>query len=306
MRLPFVKMHGIGNDYVYLDCVRDRALEALTGRSDWRSIVSRISDRHCGVGSDGVILVCSPRDSANAVRMRMFNADGSESEMCGNGVRCVAKFAHDRLGIDAAAMRVETGAGVRTIVGELHSGKLVAATVDMGTPVFTLADVPVDAQKLESKKSENANEHTVEVGGAIWSMCFVSMGNPHAVAFVNDVDSVDLERVGPLVERHTAFPQRINFHVGQTIGDRNRKAKAGRMRTWERGSGITQACGTGACAVFAAGVVTGRFDLAEKVSLQLPGGTLRLAATDRAGDRWRISMTGPAEDICEGVWLGEI
>lgn len=306
--LPFVKMHGIGNDYVYLDAVRDRSIEEMTERHGWPALVSRIAHRHTGIGSDGVILVCPARDAANHCRMRMFNADGSESEMCGNGVRCVAKFAHDRLGMHASPLRVETGRGVLSITYTTELERLSAATVNMGPPEFDLQKIPVNREHLQrlGSLSTDAVEWGLPIDGLAWVVSFVSMGNPHAVAFVESVDAVDLARIGPKAERHPAFPQRVNFHVAQVVS----RAEV-RMRTWERGSGITQACGTGACAVFAAGVRTGRLE-PHAVLVQLPGGDLRLSYggtgvpavhSSASGD---ILMTGPAEEVCEGVYLGRM
>jgi diaminopimelate epimerase len=309
MTLKFVKMHGIGNDYVYLDAVTEPVIEDRARVAGWREFVGRISDRHKGIGSDGVILVCRPAQAKSHVRMRMFNADGSESEMCGNGVRCVAKFAHDRLGVGANPMRVETGRGVLEIAYRVSGGKVTEATANMGHPEFELRAVPVDYTRLNKLPTNSHTEWGLEIEGRVWAMCFVSMGNPHAVAFVESVDAVDLERIGPLVESHPAFPNRVNFHVAEAIlGPSARKLpREVRMRTWERGSGITQACGTGACAVYAAGVKTGRLDplSAEPVTLHLPGGSLRVGGSSDGRGAGDLLMTGPASDICEGIWLGE-
>ena len=269
--MKFTKMHGIGNDYVYVNCFTEQV------PADPHQTAIKISDRHFGVGSDGLILIM-PSDKAD-VRMRMFNADGSESEMCGNGVRCVAKYAYDHGLTKSNPMKVETGRGVLSIAMKVIEGKVLEATVDMGTPIFLEERIPVDESKL-----------TEELSGAE----FVSMGNPHAVFFVDDVGSLDLNEIGPRVEHHPAFPKRINAHWVQVISE-----SEVRMRTWERGSGITQACGTGACAVCVAGVVVGKTN--RKLLAHLPGGDLTL--------EWRESdnhvyMTGPATEVFTGEWNG--
>ena len=268
--MKFTKMHGIGNDYVYVDCFKERV--------DSPASVSRaISDRHKGIGSDGLILIM-PSKIAD-VRMRMFNADGSESEMCGNGVRCVAKYAFDHGLSNSNPIKVETGRGVLTIAMKIVEGTVREATVDMGAPIVALEQVPVDESKL-----------TDEVNGAT----FVSMGNPHAVMFVDDVASLDLNLIGPRVEHHPAFPRRINAHWAQI-----HSPEEVTMRTWERGSGITQACGTGAAAVCVAGVLTNRTN--RKILAHLPGGDLTLEW--REGDS-HVYKTGPAVEVFSGEWFG--
>lgn len=290
-------MHGIGNDYVYLDAVRD---PGLAERADLAELSRAISDRHRGIGSDGLILVCRAREGIEAdVRMRMFNADGSESEMCGNGVRCVAKFAHDRLGVRSRPMRVETGRGVLSIDYAVRDGRLVMATVDMGEPILDLASIPVDAGRLAFQGAEHHWGIETDEPRA-WVCTFVSMGNPHAVIFENGredltpdrVRALDLGRFGPPVENHRAFPRRTNVHWC-AVQSRSEAT----MRTWERGAGATMACGTGACAVLVAGVLTGRLD--REALLHLPGGDLTIrwdAATNH------VFKTGPASDVFEGDW----
>jgi diaminopimelate epimerase len=299
--MRFVKMHGIGNDYVYLDAVSEPALEA---RSDLPELARRMSDRHRGVGSDGLILICRPQPGVAAdVRMRMFNADGSEAEMCGNGVRCVAKFAHDRLGVHAKPMRVETGTGVLSINYTLREAKLVEATVDMGQPVLSASEIPVDLPRPTD--SGGVVDFPLDkyiplrLPGALLEDCLldprmtcVSMGNPHAVIFCGCVAGVPLETIGPFLERQNIFPKRINSHFVQTNGSREAT-----MRTWERGAGGTMACGTGACAVAVAGALTGRLE--RNVLLHLPGGDLRIGWDERSN---HVFMTGPAEEVFEGEW----
>lgn len=294
--IPFTKMHGIGNDYLYLDAFRHPKLATI---SDLPGLAVRMSDRHCGVGSDGLILVSPPteagkRDGADA-RMRMFNADGSEGEMCGNGVRCVAKLVVDR---QHAALRdgrvhIETGAGVLPISVEIRDGGVRTATVDMGEPILTPSKIPVLTEKIERfAKRGDAEEFLV---GDIHGV-FVSMGNPHFVSFFDEMPTdAFLSRTGPQLERHEAFPNRMNVHFVRV--DEPTRAT---MVTWERGSGPTLACGTGACAVLVAGVLTGR--LMRESTLRLPGGSLSIRWDDKTN---HVFMTGPAVEIFSGEWPEE-
>jgi diaminopimelate epimerase len=299
--MHFVKLEGIGNDYIYLDAVSE---PALGERADLPELARRMSDRHMGVGGDGIILVCRPSETAQRavppadVRMRMFNADGSESEMCGNGVRCVAKFAHDRLGVLTKPMRVETGRGVLVIDYEVKGSALVRATVDMGAPILELTKIPVRVEEAAWSRDQYVCVETPD-GGVHIGVC-VSMGNPHFVMFSDEnealfemgIEAIELERIGARIETHAAFPNRVNVHVVKVASD----AEA-TMRTWERGTGITLACGTGACAVHVAGVLTGR--LAGRSLLHLPGGDLEI---QWAGDGASVFKTGPATDVFEGEW----
>jgi len=279
--MRFTKMHGAANDYVYVDCFDEPV-------DDPSAVALAVSDRHFGIGGDGLILVM-PSDIAS-VRMRMFNADGSEAEMCGNGVRCVAKYAYDHGRTQANPLTVETGAGIKSIELTLgESGKVRQATVDMGPPVLTPADIPVEYD------GERAVDIPIEADGQTFQATCVSMGNPHAVIYLHDVEGIDLERIGPLVENHPAFPQRVNVHFVRVHYDGEVT-----MRTWERGSGITLACGTGASAVCVAGVLTGRS--ARTILAHLPGGDLTL--------EWRqendcVYMTGPAVEVFTGQWPAE-
>ncbi|MBY0310837.1 MAG: diaminopimelate epimerase [Phycisphaerales bacterium] len=308
--MKFVKMHGCGNDYVYLDAVTDPSIEKRLGTPGWAKLVRTMSNRHTGIGSDGVIAVCAPSTPAMragaSVRMRMFNADGSESQMCGNGVRCVAKFAHERLGARGPVIKVQTGAGVLPIEIVVRRGKVTSATVDMGVPREGLRANRVDAKALAFR---GVGVHWgVDRDGVVLIGVFVSMGNPHMVVFEpadarrdrtmtsDDVQSIDLERLGPMFEAHPAFKERINVHFA---GMPKRRGGADRivMRTWERGAGITQACGTGACAVAVAGVLTGRSK--RDVQIELPGGTLRVRWDTRSK---HVYMTGEAIEVYEGDW----
>lgn len=309
--IPFHKMHGLGNDYVYLDAVTNPALERL----NLPSLAQRVSDRHTGIGSDGLILVCKPTANATKrgahVRMRMFNADGSESAMCGNGIRCVAKLAHDYLGVSASPMLVETGAGLLAIRAKVTRGELTEATVDMGSPGLELAEIPVTRTGVTW--TDHPHQSTLHIAGMDLKATFVSMGNPHAVVFVeatspkgrpttkasaaksssgkaSSAANLDAARdlmltLGPLIEHHAAFPQRVNAHFVIV-----HSATHASMFTWERGSGATRACGTGACAVLVAGVLTGQ--LARAARLTLPGGDLKISWDAKTS---HVFMTGPAE-----------
>jgi diaminopimelate epimerase len=301
--LPFVKMHGIGNDYVYVDGHAFDVRDAPT-------LARHVSDRHRGIGSDGLIVVAPPSDARVAdVRMRMFNADGSEGRMCGNGIRCVAKFAVDRGIARANPLRVETRRGTLEVqwrAGE--DGRVSGACVDMGAPILDPASVPV---KLEGNRAvgwewgmerwaeasrsagigDDATRDWMARSGIESAVSFVSMGNPHMVSWCACVDAVPLGRIGPAIERMPLFPERVNVHVVEPSGD-----GALRMRTWERGSGITQACGTGACAVCVAGALEGR--CGSSVRVTLPGGTLEVGW---AGGSASVMMDGPAVTVFEGV-----
>jgi len=276
--MRFTKMHGIGNDYVYVNALEERV-------DDPAGLARLVSDRHFGIGSDGLILILG--DAQADVRMRMFNADGSEGQMCGNGIRCVAKYAWDRGLARNNPMRVATAAGVKTIQLEIGpDDKVALASVDMGEPILGGRAIPV------ALDADRVIDQPIEALGRSLRMTCVSMGNPHAVFYVDDAAAVDLERIGPAIENHPLFPQRVNAHFVQV-----HSPTEATMRTWERGSGITLACGTGASAVCVAGVLTGRTD--RSLLTHLPGGDLRL--------EWRQSdnhviMTGPATEVYQGVW----
>lgn len=298
-------MHGIGNDYVYVDAFRHRI-------DDPAKLARDISDRHFGVGSDGLILLLPPDDPARAhLRMRMFNADGSESEMCGNGIRCACKLAYDyQVTPDIRShdpIRIQTGAGILELRYTLDAaGRIAEVTVDMGRPQLDPARIPVAApgldrivdhpwQDLLGRDWTQANPETAEAvkqAGLANGVTAVSMGNPHLILYVDNVAAIPLAQVGPLLEHHPAFPRRINIHFVQVHDDAQVT-----MRTWERGSGITLACGTGASAVCVAGVLTGRTN--RQILAHLPGGDLKLQwPQPEAG----VLMTGPAVEVFTGEY----
>jgi diaminopimelate epimerase len=289
--MRFTKMHGLGNDYVYVNCFEENIEHPA-------ALAQRVSDRHRGIGGDGLILI-TPSQTADA-GMRIFNADGSEAEMCGNGIRCVAKYIYDHKLAEAgqafavpgrppfpASLNIETGNGILTVGLDISgSDKVRRVCVNMGQPILLPKDIPVNLP------GEKAVEHPIEVMGQEWLMTCVSMGNPHAVFFCDDVSAVELDKLGPAIENHSLFPNRINVHFVQY----DRPAEF-TMRTWERGSGITLACGTGACAACVAAVLAGR---QERITTgHLPGGDLDLNWNQQDNC---VYMTGPAVEVFEGIW----
>ena len=271
-------MHGLGNDYVYL---RPEA------EQDWPAVAREVSDRHFGVGSDGLILAL-PSDVAD-LRMRMFNADGSEAEMCGNGIRCLAKYAVEEgmVPADSESVTIETLAGVLTLQLFRENGAVSAARVDMGPPSFDPASLPADVEGPGP-----VVDYPLEVDGVGLRLTLASMGNPHAIHWIeDDVDEFPLERIGPQVEHHPLFPNRTNFQVVQVVSRDHV-----RHRVWERGTGITLASGTSASAVCAAGRLTGR--TGDAITDSLPGGDLQLS-WDGEGS---VFMTGPAARVFDAEW----
>lgn len=275
--MKFTKMHGAGNDYVYVNAFTERLPDDLP------ALARRVADRHFGIGGDGLILIC-PSEQADA-RMRMFNADGSESEMCGNGVRCVAKFVYDHGIARKEQLTIETGRGVLPLQVFPEGGQVRRVRVNMGEPILQSERIPT------TLAGDPPVGVPLEVGGRTLKVTCVSMGNPHCVTFVDELNDDWVHRIGPLVERHPAFPKRVNAEFIQIVSPREMI-----MRVWERGSGETLACGTGACASAVAGVLNGLTE--RNVLCHLPGGDLLLEWTE-SGD---VLMTGPAEEVFSGVW----
>ncbi len=291
--MRFTKMHGLGNDYVYVDCFQ------VPFPADPTTLIQQMSDRHFGIGGDGVIFIC-PSEVADA-RMRMFNADGSESEMCGNGVRCVAKYVYDHAIARKPRLKIETGAGVLGLDLEIKDGRVARVRVDMGEPILEPARIPVQLAGWPGPQAVNVPlaDYMQLPNPGDWQqkcgldprMTCVSMGNPHVIIYCRDTALVPLETIGPLIESHPIFPRRINVHFvsvhhpGEVT-----------MCTWERGTGITLACGTGASAVCVAGGLTG--NSARKILAHLPGGDLELEWTAEN----RVFMTGPATEVFSGTW----
>ena len=272
-------MHGAGNDYVYVD--------ARTQSRDWPALAVAMSDRHKGIGADGLIILLSS-DHAD-VRMQMFNADGSEGEMCGNGIRCLVRFGLDIDALTASdkSVRVETGAGVLSVTPRWTNGQMTQASVGMGSPRLVPAEIP-----LALRQTGPVIDHPMEVAGHRMLITAVSMGNPHAVTFIeDDVDDYPLHDIGPLVETHFLFPNKVNFEIVNILSRDRLK-----VRVWERGSGLTQACGTGACAAVVAARLRGAMD--DNVQVDLPGGSLHIQWPGE-GD---VIMEGPVAEVFDGEW----
>lgn len=275
--MKFTKMHGIGNDYVYINCFE----EQVENPSNFARFVS---DRHFGVGSDGLVLIL-PSKSAD-FRMRMFNSDGSEAEMCGNAIRCVGKYVYDNKMTDKKSLSIETLAGIKFLeLSEGEDGKIKLVKVDMGEPVLTSKDIPVD-----SSLGRFVNE-PVKVEGEQFQVTCVSMGNPHAVTFVQNVKDFPLEKIGPLMETHPLFPKKINAEFVETVSKSYLK-----MRVWERGAGETMACGTGACAVLVASCLNGLSE--RKATIELLGGNLTIEWNQENN---HVYKTGPATFVFTGL-----
>ena len=276
--MKFTKMHGIGNDYIYINCLEEQV-------EDPCALARKVSDVHFGVGSDGLILIC-PSDTAD-FRMRMFNVDGTEGEMCGNGIRCVGKYVYDHGLTDKTEFSVSTLGGTKILHLTVEDGKAKWIRVDMGCPVLEPVRIPVCVQEGSDAPLIGA---PIEAAGRTWSFTAVSMGNPHCVVMTEDPMLLDLEKVGPAFENHPYFPERVNTEFISVLDE-----DTIRMRVWERGSGETWACGTGACASAAAAWLLGKSKRC--VTVKLLGGDLKIEWDINDG---HIYMTGPAETIFEG------
>ncbi len=274
--MEFTKMQGAGNDYIYVNAFKEQVKDPV-------QTAIRVSDRHFGVGADGLVLIC-PSEKADFF-MDIYNADGSRAKMCGNAIRCVAKYVYDRGMTDKTEIAIETLSGVKTIRVFTENGRVTAARVNMGAPILAAREIPTafDGESVVSQK--------LTVGETDCAVTCVSMGNPHCVLFVDDVEALDLERLGPKFERHERFPDRINTEFVRTVSPTEFD-----MRVWERGSGETLACGTGACAAAVASVLNGRAERDRDIRVNLRGGQL-VIRWHRNGD---VYMTGPAEEVFSG------
>lgn len=273
--IKFTKMHGLGNDYVYIDAINQKI-------ENESSLAKFVSNRHFGIGSDGLILICKS-DIAD-FKMRMFNSDGSEAEMCGNGIRCVGKFIYDKGLTDKTIVKIETLAGIKTLVLNTKDGKVETARVDMGEPILEAEKIPVISKEQPVKNLE------LEAENKKFKFTCVSMGNPHAITIVENTKEFDVEKYGKILEVDKAFPKKANIEFAQIIDKENIK-----MRVWERGAGETLACGTGACATAVAcnlNGLTGR-----KVNIELLGGTLKIEWNEKDN---HVYMTGPAVTVFDG------
>ena len=288
IEIPFIKMHGIGNDYIYIDALKGELPHYLK-ENKLPDLARKISDRHFGVGSDGLILIL-PSECAD-FRMRIFNADGSEAKMCGNGVRCVGKYVYDLGFTNKKDIKVETNSGIKYL--ELLEGEngVEGVIVDMGSPFFKKGEIPAYGEKEEEMRDEE-----IEVGGETYKVTGIGMGNPHGVVYVNEVDNLDLPKIGPGLENHPKWPDRANIEFVKVLSP-----KEIQVRVWERGSEETLACGTGACASAVASYKKGLTE--PEVTVHLRGGDLKISYDEENN---RVKMTGPAEFIAKGTfWVNQ-
>ena len=278
MKIPFTKMHGIGNDYIYVNCMK----EELPNPNDVSFVMS---PRHFSVGADGLVMICSS-EIADA-KMRMFNADGSEGKMCGNAIRCVGKYLYDNGIVAKEKLSIETLSGIKYLNLNVENGKVASVEVDMGKAILTPSEIPVIFD------GERMIDAPVEVKGKTYRLTAVSMGNPHAVTFMDEIDSLDLEKMGPDFENLSIFPDRVNTEFVRVIDSQTLQ-----MRVWERGSGETFACGTGACATVVAAILNGICKIDTPITVRLRGGELKIVCDQEM----RVFMTGPAQKAYEGVF----
>ena len=277
MKIPFTKMQGIGNDYIYVNCMSGEYFDPA-------ELSVKMSPRHMSIGADGLVLICSS-DTADA-KMRMFNADGSEGRMCGNAIRCVGKYLYENGIVEKIIISVETLSGIKYLTLTVENGKVSYVSVDMGTASFVPCKIPVVSE------SELINAPiTVPSGG--YRFTAVTVGNPHAVIYADEIDSLDLYKIGPEFENNELFPERINTEFVKVISDTHLQ-----MRVWERGSGETWACGTGACAVVAASVKNGICSANTEITVTLIGGDLKITCSDD----YRLTMRGAAVKVYDGVF----
>lgn len=275
--MKFTKMHGIGNDYVYVNCFQETV-------KDPSAVAKYVSDRHFGIGSDGLILI-RPSEVADC-EMDMYNLDGSQGAMCGNGIRCVAKYVYDYGIVNKTSISVATKSGIKYLDLTVENGKVSMVKVNMGSPILTASRIPVSAE------TEQVINAPLTVDGTTYYMTAVSMGNPHAIIYMDEVENLDLEKIGPSFENHSVFPDRVNTEFVKVL-DRHTV----QMRVWERGSGETLACGTGACAVAVASILNGHVDGDVPVTVRLLGGDLSIF-WDRSENL--VYMTGPATTVFDG------
>ena len=275
--MKFTKMQGIGNDYVYVNCFEETV-------KDPAAVARYVSDRHFGIGSDGLILI-KPSDIADC-EMDMYNLDGSQGAMCGNGIRCVAKYVYDYGIVKKENISVSTKSGIKYLDLTVRDGKVALVRVNMGSPVLTASQIPVVSS------TEEMINAPLKVNGETYYITAVSMGNPHAIVYMTDVDHLDIGEIGPYFENHMAFPDRVNTEFVEVLNDHTLK-----MRVWERGSGETLACGTGACAVAVASTLNGLVDEDQPVTVKLLGGDLQILWNRQEN---LVYMTGPATTVFDG------
>jgi diaminopimelate epimerase len=283
--VKFTKMHALGNNYIYINCF-DESLE----ENSLAELAIQISKVTTGIGSDGMILIC-PSTEAD-FKMRVFNSDGSEAQNCGNGLRCVARYVYDRGLAPSAKFSIETAGGLVTAQINIFEGQVQSVTIDMGEPRLLKRDVP-----MMGEEQSMTVEEFFHFGDKQYQLTAVSMGNPHAIIFTDEIDRIDVEKEGKVIEWSPLFPERVNVEFVQVINPSEVI-----FRVWERGSGITQACGTGACAAVVAGVLTQRLQKNELITVHLLGGDLQI----RWNDENRVFMTGPADYIAEGIFYSAL
>ena len=275
--MEFTKMQGAGNDYIYINCLKETVQNPCAA-------AVKVSDRHFGIGSDGLVLI-EPSSVAD-FKMYIYNSDGSQAKMCGNATRCVAKYVYDNHLTRKQEISLETLSGIKTIKMFIENGKVKSAAVNMGAPVTEPEKIPV---KLSG---DIVLSRKIEAGGKEYAVTCVSMGNPHCVVFIDDTQSLEIDKIGPLFEKNQLFPDRINTEFIQLID-----ANTFKMRVWERGAGETLACGTGACAAAVAAILNGCCKKDEDISVILLGGVLTIRWDSKSND---VYMTGPAETVCTG------
>lgn len=280
--MKFTKMHGIGNDYIYVNCFEETV-------SNPEELSIKLSRRHYSVGSDGLVLIM-PSDKAD-FRMRIFNADGSEAKMCGNATRCIGKYVYERGLTDKTELTLETNSGIKKLSLTAANGKVSEVSVDMGRVILAPAEIPVGVS------GNDFINRPLEIDGIVYGVTCVSVGNPHAVVFVNDTDTVNIEKIGPLFENNPIFPDRINTEFIRVIDE-----KTLQMRVWERGSGETYACGTGACASAAAAVLNGFCSHDTEITVMLTGGNLSINYKSDGS----VTMKGGAEIVYDGIVSDEL
>lgn len=280
--IKFTKMEGLGNDYVYVDCTKQDIKQA-------KDLAKFVSNRHFGIGSDGLILI--KKSSIADFRMQMFNSDGSEAEMCGNGIRCVGKFVYDKGLTTKTTVTVETLAGIKELKLNVEEGKVKTVKVDMGEPILESKEIPAKDGKI-FKSKDNIEFYKVNVGieESLKELTCVSMGNPHAIDFISNTNELEIEKCGPIIEKDEHFPRKVNVEFIEIVNKNYAK-----MRVWERGAGETLACGTGACASVVASYLNGYTD--RKVTVELLGGNLEIEWNEEDN---HIYMTGPATIVFDG------
>lgn len=281
-RIPFTKMHGLGNSYIYVDLFKTSLQE-----ENLADIAIKVSSVYTGIGSDGLILIC-PSEIA-PVKMRIFNNDGSEGKNCGNGLRCVAKYAYEHGIVQQKTFQIETLSGLVEAAIHEKDGSVFSVTVNMGNPLLTRASIP-----MIGEPADQIVEEPFDVEGETYRITAVSMGNPHCIMYVDDIQQAPVTSLGPIIEKDSRFPESVNVEFVEVVSENEIH-----FRVWERGSGVTQACGTGACAAVVASVLTGKTKRGVQTTVHLAGGDLQITWSE-AGD---VFMTGPAEVVCQGEYV---